>query len=79
MAGLFNAVVSAGKSALDRMQGGTDPNVVRSIRPSDFDPVPIQDREDCMMLHGPRTLTVKKEQLIFYDIIVHSEKNTAFR
>ena len=56
----------------------TDPNLVRNAKPSDFDKIPIQDREDCMMLHGPRTVTVKKEQLVFYDIIVHSEKNTAF-
>ena len=56
----------------------TDPNLVRNAKPSDFDKIPIQDREDCMMLHGPRIVTVKKEQLVFYDIIVHSEKNTAF-
>ena len=56
----------------------TDPNLVRNAKPSDFDKIPIQDREDCMMLHGPKIVTVKKEQLVFYDIIVHSEKNTAF-
>ena len=77
MAGLFNAAVNFGKSALNQLLQ-SDPNVVRNVKPSDFDPVPIQDREDCMMLHGPRKVKVKKEEVIFYDIIVHSEKNSAF-
>ena len=35
----------------------------------------FQDREDCMMLYGPRQMTVKKDVVQFYDIVVHSDKN----
>ena len=68
MAGLFNAAVNFGKSALNQLLQ-SDPNVVRNVKPSDFDPVPIQDREDCMMLHGPRKVKVKKEEITFYKIL----------
>ena len=56
----------------------SDPNIVRSVKPSDFSLIPVQDQDECMMLHGPRIMKIKKEELTYYDIIVHSEKNTAF-
>ena len=74
MAGIFNAVVSAGKSALEKIQSHTDPNTVKSINPGDFAPVPVQDREDCMLLYGPRTVKVKKEEMTIFDICCHSDK-----
>lgn len=74
MAGIFNAVVNAGKSALEKIQSHSDPNTVKSINPGDFAPVPVQDREDCMLLYGPRTVKVKKEEMSIFDICCHSDK-----
>ena len=42
MAGLFNTVLSVGKSALEKLSGNLDPNLVRSINPSDFTTIPVQ-------------------------------------
>jgi calcium-independent phospholipase A2 len=80
MAGLFNSVVSLGKTALGKIQGSSDPNVVKAVNPTEFATVPTQDREDCLMLYGPRTVTVKKEVIQLFDIVVLSDKNhsTAF-
>ena len=42
MSSIWNSVVSAGKSALEKIQSGSDPNTVKSINPADFAPVPVQ-------------------------------------
>jgi hypothetical protein len=39
---LFSSVVSMGKAALDRIQGPTDPNVVKAVNHADLAPVPTQ-------------------------------------
>lgn len=76
MAGLFKSVLDAGKSAMDKYLNSSDPNLVKAVNPKDYAPVPVQDREDCMILYGPRTVTVKKEQLQIFDIVVNSDRNT---
>ena len=42
MAGIFSAVVNAGKNALEKYMGSSDPNVVMSVNPSDYAPIPVQ-------------------------------------
>jgi hypothetical protein len=42
MAGLFNSVVSLGKTALGKIQGSSDPNVVKAVNPTEFATVPTQ-------------------------------------
>ena len=42
MAGIFNALVSVGKDALDKYMKSSDPNVVKAVNPSEYAPVPVQ-------------------------------------
>ena len=42
MAGLFKSVLDAGKSAMDKYLNSSDPNLVKSVNPNDYAPVPVQ-------------------------------------
>ena len=74
---LFSSVMSIGKAALDRIQGPTDPNLVKVVHQSELAPIPTQDRDGCLVLFGPKP-GPKKEAPPIYEVVVHSEKNSNY-
>ena len=74
----FSSVVSIGKMAIQRMQGPSDPNLVKSVSSAELAPLNTQDRHGPFALVGPRTVPAAKKgdpDVILYEIIVHAEKS----
>ena len=88
MSNLFNQVVNIGKAALQRMQGPSDPNLVRPVGPTELVQVPTMEREGCLQLVGPRpgaaavtspTGGGPGARSEVYEVIIHTERGQSFR
>ena len=57
MAGIFNALVSVGKDALDKYMKSSDPNVVKAVNPSEYAPVPVQVSDNVRSVFFEHSIT----------------------
>jgi hypothetical protein len=73
--GLFNSVVSMGRSAIQRFQGDLDPYVVRPVDAAEYNSVFTQDRHDGLVFCGPRKAKIFKKDVELYEIVVLAIKN----
>ena len=81
---LFNQLLDLGKAAYERYTAPKDPNSVCAVSSAALAPVPILEREGCIMLYGPKPAatttgrgrgTSAAEANDTYDIVVHTEKH----
>jgi hypothetical protein len=72
MSNLLSSMVSMGKAAMQRLQAPVDPTAVVSVSHSDLAAVHAVDREDCLVLYGPRKVAKIPEDI--YEVVVHTEK-----
>jgi len=59
---------------MDRLSASSSPNLVKSVSPSELAPVPIQDREGCLVFYGPRK--AQKNEPPIYEVVVNSDKHS---
>ena len=74
--GLFNSVVSLGRTAMQRFQGDFDPYLVRTVNTKDYGTIVTQDRHEGLLFCGPKKL--KKEEEVYEVIVLAVKNDTAF-
>ena len=74
--GLFNSVVSLGRTAMQRFSADFDPFLVRTVNSKEYGTVVTQDRHEMLLFCGPKRL--KKDEEVFEVIVLAVKNDTAF-